>query len=681
MGYVLIGGGTGGGGADVSKVTATANDVLLGKQIVNSSGALITGVIPDNEDYEYADDISYTNGTTPYYSFNSIPEGYYHRTTGTTDNPQVRLEASKVQSFLNIPSANIKSDGTYQGVGTATVNDVLRGKTFSNASGSGLNGNIEVKQGVTATIQPGGSYTLPSGYYSGNSVISAGTDESTAGGTAGAAQILKDYTAYVNKQLVTGTMVNRSGTSSAYGEYSATASWDDTNKRIRMKIPANAYYNGYNYLYSAASNFGNATATQVLADRTFTSTAGLLQKGTMVNRTGTSTAYGEYSATLSWDDTNKRLRLKIPANAYYNGYNYLYTAGSNLGDATAGWVLADKTFSSSAGIKIQGTIENRSGTSDAYGEYSATASWDATNKRIRMRIPKTAYYNTLNYLYSAASNFGDVGAGSVLEGKYFTSTAGIKIQGTMPSQTAHNSTSNYVAGTFKSGATGYVFATPGSAGYYNTSTYIRVPVANLSAGNIKKGVTVGGIKGTFEGQATTPLNLITASNSDSYVTCYNGFQYAQSSSVIYRANFNNAYDSMKFNNTKSYTGFTLDMDASGGLTNDPYCICRLNPTAFSLNGYSTITVTLTSSYRKSANITVEKPRFGVSTNGALTSSTMAAYVDVTLGVNQAVYTIDVSNLTGSYYFYIWLKITRSDTAYSSKEGFNSLDIYNLKVTA
>lgn len=677
MGYVLIGGGTsGGGGADVSKVTATANDVLLGKQIVNSSGALVTGVIQDNQDYEYAEEMSYANDTTPYYSFNSIPEGYYHRTTGTTNNPQVRLEASKVQEFLNIPSANIKSDGTYQGIGTATVNDVLRGKTFSNASGSGLNGNIEVKQGVTATIQPGGSYTLPSGYYSGNSVISAGTDESTAGGTAQAGHILNGYTAYVNKTLVTGNMVNK-----ASQTLSATASWDADNTRVQMKIPTTGYYNTSSYLYSAASNFGNATVAQVLADRTFTSTAGLKQTGTMVNRSGTSTAYGEYSATLSWDSTNSRLRLKIPANAYYNGYNYLYTAGSNLGNATAGWVLADKTFSSSAGIKIQGTIENRSGTSDAYGEYSATASWDATNKRIRMRIPKAAYYNTLNYLYSAASNFGDVGAGSVLEGKYFTSTAGLKVEGTMPSQTAHNSTSNYVAGTFKSGTTGYVFATPGSAGYYNTSTYIRVPVANLSAGNIKKNVTVGGIKGTFEGQATTPLNLITASDSGSYVTCYSGFQYAQSSSVIYKANFNNAYDSMAFNNTKSYTGFTLDMDTSGGLTNDPYCICRLNPTAFSLNSYSTITVTLTSSYLKSSNITVEKPRFGVSTNGALTSSTMAAYIDVTLGVVQGVYTIDVSNLTGSYYFYIWLKITRSDTADSSKEGYNTLNIYDLKVTA
>lgn len=74
---------------------------------------------------------------------------------------------------------------------------------------------------------------------------------------------------------------------------------------------------------------------------------------------------------------------------------------------------------------------------------------------------------------------------------------GSKVTGTMTDNSAKTSTSSYVTGTFKSGTTGYVFATP-TAGYCSASTYIRVPVANLAAGNIKKGVSIGGVAGTYD---------------------------------------------------------------------------------------------------------------------------------------------------------------------------------------
>ena len=673
MGIILINGSNEGGssgGHDTSQVTATASDVLMGKKIVNSSGSIITGTMPDNGDSQYATSMSY-NTQTSSYAFNNIPEGYYHDVSTSIGYPEVRLSANTLHTFMEIPSENIKADGKYQGVGTATASDVLSGKTFSNASGSGLSGSIAIKSPITKTLELGETYTFPSGYYSGASTVTAPSSSGTGGGTATAGRILEGYTAYVNNNLITGTLPDYSNKT-----VDATTSWDSTNSKVLLKIPNTAMYSSYtSYLSSSGSNFGNATAANVLADKTFTSTAGLKATGSMVNRSGTSGSFGEYSATASYDSNNNRIRMRIPAAAYYNTYNYLYANGSAFGDSTPGKVLEGNTFTSSSGINQTGTLTNNGNTTQ-----SATASFDSTNNRIQMTIPANGYYNTSSKLYSAGTNFGDATAGKVLTGNTFTSNSGLKINGTMPSYSSHTSSSDFTTSTFKSGIGGYVFATPNNAGYYSTSTYIRVPVANLSASNIKKNVTVGGITGTFEGYVTTPLQLITASSSGDYPTFYNGFEYAKGSCVTYRGSFNNAYDSIEYMNSNNYTGFTLDMSASGSLTADPYCLCRLNSTAFPLNSYSKIIVKLTSVYSKSQNITIEKPRFGVSTNGALTSASMNAYTDVTLGVNQGVYTIDVSNLTGSYYFYIWLKITRDDTTDSQKVGYNRLLVYDLKVT-
>lgn len=67
--------GGGGSGPDLSRVTATANDVLAGKTIINSSGIYVNGTIQNRgaitATIDGISDASYT-----------IPEGY-HDGTGT----------------------------------------------------------------------------------------------------------------------------------------------------------------------------------------------------------------------------------------------------------------------------------------------------------------------------------------------------------------------------------------------------------------------------------------------------------------------------------------------------------------------------------------------------------------------------------------------------------------------
>ena len=76
--------------------------------------------------------------------------------------------------WLNIPWATIKGS-----LGTATTGNVLSGTTFTSTNGIKLTGTMANRGAVSATINPGGSYTIPAGYHNGsgkvtaNSVISA----------------------------------------------------------------------------------------------------------------------------------------------------------------------------------------------------------------------------------------------------------------------------------------------------------------------------------------------------------------------------------------------------------------------------------------------------------------------------------------------------------------------------
>lgn len=58
-------------------------------------------------------------------------------------------------------------------VGDATAADVLTGKTFSGAVGSGVSGTMPNNGAVSQTIQPGGSYTIPEGYHDGTGSVTA----------------------------------------------------------------------------------------------------------------------------------------------------------------------------------------------------------------------------------------------------------------------------------------------------------------------------------------------------------------------------------------------------------------------------------------------------------------------------------------------------------------------------
>ncbi len=89
--------------------------------------------------------------------------------------------------------------------GTATAENVLTGKTFTNSSGVNLSGTMPNNGAVSQSLNAGGSYTVPKGYHDGTGKVTANSLASQTQATATSDKIEQGYTAWVNGQLVTGT--------------------------------------------------------------------------------------------------------------------------------------------------------------------------------------------------------------------------------------------------------------------------------------------------------------------------------------------------------------------------------------------------------------------------------------------------------------------------------------------
>lgn len=149
------------------------------------------------------------------------------------------------------------------------------------------------------------------------------------------------------------------------------------------------------------------------------------------------------------------------------------------GNALAGDVLKGKTFTNDDGVEYTGTLEDKSGTAQ-----SATASLDATNSRLQMTIPATGKYSTASKIYAAYSAIRSL-IGLTADKIWYNETIlGLK-----------SSRSGIAAKTYTPGTANQVIA----AGTCNVGAQTIKGDANLVAANIKKGVKIFGVTGTWEG--------------------------------------------------------------------------------------------------------------------------------------------------------------------------------------
>ncbi len=108
--------------------------------------------------------------------------------------------------------------GTLELSGNAADSQVLSGKTYYNTDAKAKRTGGMANQGAkTASLNCGGSYTIPAGYHNGSGKVTANSLASQTDANAAAGDILSGKTAWVKGSKVTGSMAAQAG-----GTYKST---------------------------------------------------------------------------------------------------------------------------------------------------------------------------------------------------------------------------------------------------------------------------------------------------------------------------------------------------------------------------------------------------------------------------------------------------------------------------
>ncbi len=151
--------------------------------------------------------------------------------------------------------------------GNAETAHVLTGKTFSsNASGREKAGTMVNQGAKTASLNCGGTYTIPAGYHNGSGKVTANnlasqTAPDSGKSAAGAAQILSGYQAYINGSKVSGTMANQGAKTASLncgGAYTIPAGYHNgsgkvTANNLADQITVSAVMNKYKNTFKSLS--------------------------------------------------------------------------------------------------------------------------------------------------------------------------------------------------------------------------------------------------------------------------------------------------------------------------------------------------------------------------------------------------------------------------------------------
>jgi hypothetical protein len=344
---------------DSMKVPDTINGKKVTKIKDLHSAVVVKGyIIPDDGYSSVAD--AYTKGSdTATESGNTIRDDDTSDIENQDEIDRLRDVVSEKEKVITALETRIEAQ---KPVGDAKAEYVLAGKSFSNSESLGVIGTMpdygqsynEKTTGYQTSLPSGtglvrnsdGTITIKAGYHK-TQVVQG------ASGNAQPSQVLSGVTYSNMTGPKTGTMTN-------YG-YEPTASRLGTynpgdGNYLYLYLPPNAVDNtddaGNGYVQRSIktklTNLGNVSPSEVLSGKTFTSSSGLAQTGTMIN-------HGGYTQAYSWATSGGTTYIRFPYGAYLTSANN----GLNQPEIT----IAD-TLHSNADYINYGTSQYNSGYND-----------------------------------------------------------------------------------------------------------------------------------------------------------------------------------------------------------------------------------------------------------------------------------------------------------------------------
>ena len=464
---------------NVSGVTATASDVLSPKVIVNSNGETITGQMANIG--KVTKTLDATTGNQSY----TIAAGYHNgqgtvsitletkSATPTKNSQTISASTGKVLSGVTvnaIPAAYQDVTGV-----TASAGDVLAGKVFVDSNGTEVEGTIATKTSSDLTVS-GATVTAPAGYYATNAskTIASGTLTASATGSATVSTLTFAYNSGEDEFGVTGSG-SISGTATASV---SNAGYVGTSTTGTGSTSGTASVSAAVPKIVGSTTFSGASVVKPSISRTTTTATGATNVGSGTASTTKPTS--GYFVSVQSAASNGTLTATPGVTTA--GYGTTANHGIAAGTKTVGASASDITY-----ITVPGGSATTPATSITT---NPTISLNSSNGTIT-----ASYSNSATVIPTVSAGYVTAGTGGTVSTSG-SATLQLTVQA---AQTLYPSTSDQTV----------------ASGKYltGTQTFKAVKTANITAANIKSGVTVKvgdatdddrilGIAGTFTNAST-----------------------------------------------------------------------------------------------------------------------------------------------------------------------------------
>ena len=171
---------------NVSSVTATADDVLANKVIVDATGATKTGTMPNNGTVEKTLDTNTTQYIIPkgYHNGQGIVEVSLEEKTATPAVTEQGITPSSGKVLSKVTVAAIPSNFADTSDATGEAADVLSGEIVYGKSSTGeakkIAGTMPNNGAVEKTLDTNTTqYIIPKGYHNGQGIVEVSLEEKT----------------------------------------------------------------------------------------------------------------------------------------------------------------------------------------------------------------------------------------------------------------------------------------------------------------------------------------------------------------------------------------------------------------------------------------------------------------------------------------------------------------------